>query len=160
MSTSSNSENGSPDIRIQAIQHILASIFAAQNALRSLAPEYAWRGLGNLLGDFGECIAAAHYGLTKAPTGAGGYDAVTLDNQTVQIKTNHASRDIGFRGEADLLLVLQVAANGTWQELYFGSFAAVKAIARYSQRDNKFMVPVYKLKSFNSSLKSEDNGAA
>jgi hypothetical protein len=160
MSTSSNLENGTPDTRIQAIQHILASIFAAQNALRTLAPEYAWKGLGNLLGDFGECVATAHYGLTKAPCGAGGHDAVTLDNQTVQIKTNHASRDIGFRGEADLLLVLQVSTDGTWQELYFGPFAAVKAIARYSQRDNKFMVPVSKLKPLNSAMKSEGSIAA
>lgn len=154
MTAHSNPVNDSPDTRIQAIQHILASIFAAQNALRTLAPEYAWKGLGNLLGDFGECIATAHYELTKAPCGAGGYDAVTLDNKTVQIKTNHASRDIGFRGEADLLLVIQVASDGTWQELYFGPFAAVKAIARYSQRDNKFMVPVYKLRSVKSELQS------
>ena len=40
--------------KIHAIKHILATIFAAQNALRSLAPEFKWSGLGNLLGDYGE----------------------------------------------------------------------------------------------------------
>ena len=42
--------------KIHAIKHILATIFAAQNALRSLAPEFKWSGLGNLLGDYGEWI--------------------------------------------------------------------------------------------------------
>ena len=41
----------------EAIRHIIATIFSAQNALRSLAPEFKWTGLGNLLGDFGECVA-------------------------------------------------------------------------------------------------------
>ena len=37
--------------KIQAIKNILATIFAAQNALRSLAPEFKWSGLGNFLGN-------------------------------------------------------------------------------------------------------------
>ena len=37
--------------KIQAIKHILATIFATEKALRSLAPEHKWSGLGNLLGD-------------------------------------------------------------------------------------------------------------
>ena len=53
--------------RIQSIQHILASIFASQRALKLLAPEFNWAGLGNLLGDFGELVAIDHYGLKKAP---------------------------------------------------------------------------------------------
>ena len=62
--------------KIQAIKHILATIFAAQNALRSLAPEFKWSGLGNLLGDYGECVAIDYYGFTKANPGASGYDAI------------------------------------------------------------------------------------
>jgi hypothetical protein len=45
------------------------------------------------------------------------------------------------------MLVLKVGLNGDWEELYFGDFKKVKAIARYSARDNKFMVPVSKLKT-------------
>jgi hypothetical protein len=43
------------------------SLQRAQRALRALAPEYKWVGLGNLLGDFGEFIAVQSYGLTKRP---------------------------------------------------------------------------------------------
>ena len=100
------------DERIQSIQHILASIFAAQRALKTLAPEFNWASLGNLLGDFGELVAIDHYGLTKAPGGSDGFDAITSDNRTVQIKTNYAAKQIGFRGTADLLLVIGVTDHG------------------------------------------------
>ena len=50
----------------EAIRYIIATFFSAQNALRSLAPEFKWIGLGNLLGDFGECVAIEHYGLKKS----------------------------------------------------------------------------------------------
>ncbi len=88
---------------VEAIKGIVASLYAAQRALRALAPEYRWAGMGNLLGDFGEFIAIDHYGLTRAPAGSQGFDAFTPDGRSVQIKANHASSSIGFRGEADLL---------------------------------------------------------
>lgn len=128
--------------KLQAVQHIMATLFSAQNALRALAPEFRWAGLGNLLGDYGEYVAIKHYGLTKAPAGANGYDAITPDGQKVQIKANHSASTIGFRGEADLLLVIKVEPDGRWTETYYGPFAAVKALARYSARDNKHMVAV------------------
>lgn len=78
--------------RSEAIRHILATVFSAQNALRELAPGYRWTGLGNLLGDYGEFVAIDHYGLSKAGAGASGYDATTPDGRTVQIKANHHPR--------------------------------------------------------------------
>ena len=51
---------------IVAIKNIIASLFSAQNALRALAPDFKWAGMGNLLGDYGEYIATNHYGLEKA----------------------------------------------------------------------------------------------
>ena len=123
------------------------TLFSAQNALRELAPEFRWAGLGNLLGDYGEFVAIKHYGLVKAPAGANGYDATTPDGITAQIKANHAASTIGFRGEADLLLVIKVEPDGQWVERYYGPFAAVKAIARYSARDNKHMVHIRQLQA-------------
>ena len=95
----------------KAVKHIVATIFSAQDALRDLAPEQRWAGMGNLLGDYGEYIALSNYNLKKAPGGADGYDAVTADGLKVQIKANHSSSTIGFRGEADLLLVLKIESN-------------------------------------------------
>lgn len=137
--------------QVEAIRHIVGTLFSAQNALRALAPEYKWAGMGNLLGDYGEFVATRHYGWEKAPAGADGYDAVRPDGQKVQIKTNHAANQIGFRGEADLLLVIHVKDDGDWEEVYFGPFAEVKAIARYSSRDNKHMVAMSKLRALTNS---------
>lgn len=134
---------------VRAVQHIMATLFSAQNALRALAPAFRWAGLGNLLGDYGEFVAIEAYGLNKASAGSDGYDARTSDGQTVQIKANHAATQIGFRGEADLLLVLKVEANGQWNEIYYGSFAKAKELARYSARDNKHMVAVRHLIALN-----------
>lgn len=133
--------------RIDAVQHMLASIFSSQNALRALAPEYRWSGLGNLLGDFGELVAIDHYGLDKAVAGASGYDAINKDGKTVQIKTNRAASQIGYRGEADLMLVIGVEDDGSWKEIYYGDFGVVKEQSRYSARDNKSIISISKLKA-------------
>ena len=63
-----------------------AEAIAAQNALRSLAPEFKWSGLGNLLGDYGECVAIDHYGFTKADPGASGYDAIDENGKKFKSK--------------------------------------------------------------------------
>ena len=102
--------------------------------------------LGNLLGDFGEFIAIQHYGLTKAPPASDGYDALRADGKTVQIKANHAASQIGFRGEADLMLVIHVEDDGEWEEIYYGDFQREKDASRYSARDNKHMISISKLK--------------
>ena len=39
--------------RIEAVKGVIAALFAAQRALRALAPDYKWAGTGNLLGDLG-----------------------------------------------------------------------------------------------------------
>ena len=131
---------------IEAIKHIMATVFSAQNALRSLAPDYKWAGMGNLLGDYGEFICVEAYGLTKAPPGSNGYDALTPNGRKVQIKTNHASGTIGFRGQADLMLVIYVGNDGEFSEIYYGDFAVVQANANHSKRDNKSVITVSKLR--------------
>ena len=99
----------------------------------------------NLLGDYGEFVALSNYNLKKGPAGADGYDATTNDGLRVQIKANHSSSSIGFRGEADLLLVLKIESSAEWKELYYGPFKPVKDRASYSKRDNKYTIPVAKL---------------
>ena len=123
----------------------MATIYSAQNALRTLAPEFKWAGLGNLLGDYGECVVIDAYNLKKSPSGSDGYDAITRDGKTVQIKTNHAASTIGFRGDADLLLVIHVNEDGNWNEIYYGDFSHVKNQCNFSKRDNKHTIPIKKL---------------
>jgi len=144
-----------PGGTVEAVKGIISSLFASQRALRALAPEYKWTGLGNLLGDFGEFIAVEKYGLVKAASGADGYDAKTVDNKSVQVKTNHSANQIGFRGEADLMLVLHVTADGECEEIYYGPFMPVKAASRYSSRDNKQMIAISKLRAMQKILAAQ-----
>jgi hypothetical protein len=134
----------------EAVKHIMRTLFSAQNALRALAPEYKWAGMGNLLGDYGEYVTVQSYGWKKAPAGSNGFDAITPEGKTVQIKTNHAANQVGFRGDADLLLVIHVDDDGEWEEVFFGDFSVVKTICRYSARDNKHMIAISKLKQLAS----------
>lgn len=145
---------------VEAAKGVIASLFASQRTLKALAPEYRWAGLGNLLGDFGEFIAERAYGLQKAAAGSSGFDAKTADGLTVQVKTNHAAGQIGFRGEADLMLVLHVRDDGSWEELYYGPFAPVKEASSYSSRDNKQMIGVSKLKLLKAALEAAGPQAA
>ena len=144
--------------KIEALKGVMASLFASQRTLKALAPEFKWAGLGNLLGDYGELVAITSYKLSKAPSGANGYDAITSEGKTVQIKANYAANQIGFRGEADLLLCLKIKENGDWEEIYFGAFSEVKKLSRYSARDNKNMIAISILENIkkNNYLNNED----
>ncbi|CDO35355.1 hypothetical protein SPHV1_2230086 [Novosphingobium sp. KN65.2] len=51
--------------RVGAVQHIMATLFSAQDAIRELAPGFRWAGLGKLPGDYDEFVAIKHFGLTK-----------------------------------------------------------------------------------------------
>lgn len=143
-------EHGEPNVL--AVKSIIATIYSAQNALRALAPEYKWAGLGNLLGDYGEFVTTRYYHLRKGAPGTDGFDARTQDGKTVQVKTNHAAGQIGFRGTADLLLVVRVDESGSWEELYYGDFDTVQQEARRSERDNKWMIAVSKLRALQSNV--------
>ncbi len=135
--------------QVEAVRHIIATLYSAQNALRSLAPDYKWAGLGNLLGDYGEFVAVHAFSLQKAKAGSDGFDATLPDGRTVQVKTNHAASQVGFRGTADLMLVLHVRDNGDYEVVYYGPFKPVIDASRRSERDNKNMIAISKLRKLN-----------
>lgn len=135
--------------KIEEVRKIFKTIFASQETLRQLVPEFKWTGMGNLLGDYGEYLALHAYDLIKAPPGSGNFDATTKDGRSVQIKTNFSAKQIGFRGQADLLLVLGISNNGSFEEIYYGPFEDVQKVATYSSRDSKWMIGVTKLKAMN-----------
>ena len=139
----------------EAVKHIIATRFSAQNALRDLAPNFRWAGMGNLLGDYGEFYCIENYGLTKAPPGSAGFDAIMPDGRTVQIKTNHASKTVGFRGNADLMLAVYVSEVGEVEQIYFGKFDKVAEASNYSARDNKRSITVTKLRKLAESVAQE-----
>ena len=136
--------------KIEGVKSMMNVIYSSLRVLRIFAPEYNWKGIGNVLGDYGECVAIHHYGWHKAPPGTEGYDATTKDGKTVAIKTNHASAAVGFRGDADLMLAIRVEEDGSWREIYYGDFQKIKDNSNFSKRDNKHTITVSKLKKLHS----------
>ena len=136
--------------KVEGVQSMIGVLFSSLRALRIFAPEYNWKGLGNVLGDYGECVAIAHYDLDKASAGSEGHDATTKGGKTVAIKANYASSSIGFRGDPDLMLVIGVHDDGNWDEIYYGPFQVVKSNASFSKRDNKHTITVSKLKKLHA----------
>lgn len=135
------------------VQSIIKEIFDLQTELKQLAPAFNWGGLGNLLGDYGEYMSLLLYNLDPVPTGTKNYDALTKDGHTVQVKTNRLASQIGFRGVADLLLVVHVNEDASIEEIYFGPADIVLEQARYSERDNKNMIAISKLKDLRERVK-------
>lgn len=144
----------------EAVKQIFASIFRSQNALKALVPEFGWKGLGNMLGDFGEFMALHNLELVKAPTGTKDYDAVTKDGKTVQIKTSYVGGTVALRGTADFLLVVKVHLDGEWKIIYFGDYDRVKMAASYGARDNKHAITIKKLMSLAPKANGTIQGSA
>ena len=74
--------------------------------------------------------------------------SITLFGLVVNTILLKFSKTFGIRGEADLLLVIKVKVDGTWEELYYGDFKKVLSIANYSARDNKHSISITALKKF------------
>jgi hypothetical protein len=139
--------------KIEGIKGIMGSMLTLQRSLKYLVPEYNWTG--NPLGDFGEFVAIEHYSLKKWPTGNKSFDAKTADGKTVSIKANHKAKQIGIRGKADLLLVIHVAHDGNWEEVYYGDHKEVIEKCNWSSRDSKHVIGITKLKKMQEAKKKQ-----
>ena len=53
---------------------------------------------------------------------------------------------VGYRGEADLFLVIHVDSKGDYEEIYYGDFDIVKENSNFSKRDNKRTITISKLR--------------
>jgi hypothetical protein len=121
------------------------NIFENIKDLKELDSSFTWE---NLTGDFGEYIGINEFDLTKADRGTEGYDAVTSDNKKVQIKATRTGNQIKFHleDEVELLLVLQILDDATWEVIYYGSFNKAKELKNFSKRSNRYTININKLK--------------
>ncbi len=129
----------------------VANIFKNINILKQLDDSFTW---GNLTGDFGEYIGINEFNLTKANTGTKGYDALTSDNKRVQIKATRTGTQIKFylEEEVELLLVLQIFDDATWEVIYYGSFKKAKELKNFSKRSNRYTININKLKKLHKEM--------
>jgi hypothetical protein len=121
------------------------NIFENIKDLKELDSSFTWE---NLTGDFGEYIGINEFDLTKADRGTKGYDAITSNNKKVQIKATRTGNQIKFHleDEVELLLVLQIFDDATWEVIYYGSFYKAKEYKNFSKRSNRYTININKLK--------------
>lgn len=146
---------GKADLKAR-IKEIIAEMFRLQKELRELEPDYRW-GFLNIIGDYGEYMAIEQYSLQRAASGQANFDAMTKDDQTVQIKSSRSSSSIGIRGESDLLLVVGINDSADIETIYYGPTEILKQHFGFSERDNKKTIGVSKLRKLATEQKLAGN---
>jgi hypothetical protein len=110
----------------RGIGPIIKQLYAARDALRTAFPELPFPLDGKLVGDIGEAIAIADFGLVKLPEGTAKHDFKTADGKLVQIKATQQKipgKGVGLgnkKEKFDHLIVLQIHENGTYNVLFDG----------------------------------------
>ena len=101
---------------------------------------------GHLLGSIGEVIAAEHYGLTLLENSTETHDAMDKHNRLIQIKATQIDR-ISISSEPDYLIVIKIAPDGSWTEIYNGSGSRVWDNAGKMQKNGQRSISLTKLKT-------------
>lgn len=129
----------------------MKNIFRNIKNLKELESSFTWE---NLIGDFGEYIGINEFNLKKVPRGTKGFDAITIDNKRVQIKAVKTGTQIKFHleYEVELLLVLQIYDDASWEVIYYGSFEKAKELKNFSKYSNRYTINVNKLKDLHKEM--------
>lgn len=75
---------------------------------------------GKLVGDIGEFYAVEHYALRLLPPGSHTHDARARDGRRVQVKATQKPQGISLDTQPELLLVLLLKQDGSFEEIYNG----------------------------------------
>lgn len=108
------------------IPEALRSLYAARRILAKAFPAHTFTIDGKIVGDIGEAIASAAFGLTKLRANTKDHDMQTADGRLVQVKATQiapAHRGVGLgriKRSFDLLLVLEFDETGRYDVLYNG----------------------------------------
>ena len=98
---------------------LVEQLYGIVQQLESLFPGRPFTLDGHLVGSLGEVLAAQHYSLALLPPSAERHDAKASDGRLVQVKATQVNR-VSLSSCPDHLLVLRVARDGTFHEVYNG----------------------------------------
>ncbi len=108
------------------IPEALKQLYGARKLLADAFPQHTFTIDGKIVGDIGEAIAQAAFGLEKLRTGSKDHDMRTVDARLVQVKATQltkACRSVGLglvKRTFDYLLVLEFDADGNYEVLFNG----------------------------------------
>jgi hypothetical protein len=134
-------------------------LYIARNELRNAFPELAFTLDGKLIGDIGEAIAIADYGLIKLKEGSKLHDFKTADGRLVQVKTTQQHKagtgvGLGLKKESfEHLIVIQLSEEGTYRILFDGPGRYVDEARRHRSSPS---LTVSQLKKLNDKVNKNE----
>ena len=107
---------------------IIRRLYEVVEELETMFPGRHFTPDGHMVGSIGEALAAYYYGLDLLPASTQGRDA-TCGDKVVEVKATQGS-SVAFRCAPPHLLVLKIAPDGTFTEIYNGSGNRVWALMK------------------------------
>ena len=136
----------------------VSNIFRAMDALQRARPDRKMGNPGSFLGQLGEEWAVQALNLTQCKEQQAGYNAVTADGITVQIKTTKAnSTTFSAKDPNSAQLLLVVRLNDDFEfEINFYDNTPIKAF-RFNQYYNRYDITWTKKSKSNPSLRRDES---
>ena len=142
---------------------LIRSVYAAVDELERMFPGRHFTPDGHMVGSIGEALAAFYYGLKLFAASAEGHDGTveghdgTLGHRLVQVKATQ-TRTISISSEPEFLLVLRIARDGSFEEIYSGPGAPVWTLVSHKPRpkNGQYQVALSKLAKLMPSIPASE----
>lgn len=140
---------------IDKIKNLIRQIFKSSEQL-SLITKRPFTPDGHLVGSIGEVYARQYYGVELYGPSHRGYDGI-WQGREVQIKATQRI-SVELKGPSDLLLVLKINPDGSFEEIYNGNGKSPwRSLShRRATRAGEISISLEQLKKLNALVKKKD----
>ena len=104
---------------IEAVPSLVKELYTIVRKLEDHFPDRKFTLDGHLVGSIGEVLAAYHYNLALFPASTKTHDARCPEERLVQVKATQRN-SVGLRSKPEHLLVLKLASDGSFSEVFNG----------------------------------------
>jgi hypothetical protein len=144
---------------VNRFPELIRAIYRAVDELEAMFPGRHFTPDGHMVGSIGEALAAYYYGIELFPASFKGHDG-KLGDRLIQIKATQA-KSIAISSEPKYLLVLRIAQDGSFVEVYNGPGAQVWASVSSKPRpkNGQYQVRLSTLQRFMPSVPASERVA-
>lgn len=131
----------------------ISKLYEAVNELELMFPGRHFTPDGHMVGSIGECLVADAYGLELMTASNKGYDAIDLQGREIEIKATQ-SNSVSFRCEPQFSIVIRIASDGTFEEIYNGPGKTIweQFTGKKLPSNGQFQISINKLRKLNSKI--------
>lgn len=134
----------------------IRELYVLVTELEAMYPGRHFTPDGHMIGSIGEVIAAEEYNLELFEASHPIHDAKTRDGKRlVQIKATQGNR-IGLNESPDYLIVLRIARDGSYEEIYNGPGAPIWKASGKMTKTGQRHITLTKLQKLQRMVTDED----